>query len=332
MQAIVVRHFGGPEVLALEEVDAPTPGPGELLVELAAAGVNFRDRYECEGRPPYRPALPFIPGTEGSGTVVGTGAGVSGVHAGDVVAWTQAASSYAEFVTVRAEQAVAVPEALEPEVAAAVILQGLTAHYLIEDTYPVKPGDVVVVHAAAGGVGLLLTQLAATRGAKVVATTSSADKAALARDAGAAVTCGYDGFVAAARDLSGGRGASVVYDGVGRATFDASRRALAPRGVLVLYGASSGAVAPIDPIELMTGGSLFLTRPTLAHYVETRAELERQAAAVFTAVLDGALSVRIGARHLLSEAGRAHEALASRATTGKLILVPRRAGHAASSG
>ncbi|MDA8297361.1 MAG: quinone oxidoreductase [Actinomycetota bacterium] len=327
MQAIVVRRFGGPEVLVAEAVDEPTPGAGELLVEVAAAGVNFRDRYECEGRPPYRPALPFVPGTEGSGRVVGIGAGVAGVQLGDIVAWTQAAASYAELVTVRAEQAVAVPEGLDPKVAAAVILQGLTAHYLIESTYAVQAGDVVVVHAAAGGVGLLLTQLAAGRGATVVATTSSADKAALARDAGATVACSYEDFVAVAHELGGGRGAQVVYDGVGRATFADSRRALAPRGVLVLYGASSGAVAPIDPIELMTGGSLFLTRPTLAHYVETRAELERRATAVFGAVATGTLSVRIGARFALSEAGRAHEALASRATTGKCILVPGPAVH-----
>lgn len=323
MQAIVVRRFGGPEVLVAEEVDEPTPGAGELLVELAAAGVNFRDRYDCEGRPPYRPALPFIPGIEGSGRVVGIGAGVGGVRLGDVVAWTAAASSYAELVTVRAEQAVAVPEGLDAEVAAAVLVQGLTAHYLIESTCEVHAGDVVVVHAAAGGVGLLLTQLAAARGAEVVATTSSPEKAALARDAGARVTCRYEEFVEAARELSGGRGARVVYDGVGQATFDNSRRALAPRGMLVLYGASSGAVAPIDPIELMTGGSLFLTRPTLAHYIETRAELERRAAAIFSAVAKQTLSVRIGARFALAEAGRAHQALTSRATTGKCILVPR---------
>jgi NADPH2:quinone reductase len=322
MRAVVVEEHGGPGVLRVAQWPDPSPGPGELLVDVVAAGVNFIDIYQREGRPPYDGQLPYVPGAEGAGTVAATGPGVSDFAVGDQVAWTGVPGSYAERVVVPADRAVAVPEGVEPEIAAAVMLQGLTAHYLCQSTYPVAAGDVVVVHSAAGGVGLLLTQMIKMRGGVVVATTSTAAKADLARAAGADHVAGYDDFAEVAREAAGGVGAAAVYDGVGQATFDASLSALRPRGYMVLYGGSSGPVPPFELQQLNTGGSLFITRPTLVHHIASREELLQRSADLFGWIREGALTVRIGGRYPLAEAARAHEDLAARRTTGKLLLTP----------
>jgi NADPH:quinone reductase len=321
MRTIVVEENGGPEVLRVGERPDPEPGPGQLLVQVAAAGVNFMDIYQREGRPPYDNALPYVPGGEGAGTVTAIGTGVTGFAAGDRVAWTGIPGSYAEQALIPAERAIPVPDGVELETAAAVLLQGMTAHYLCHSAYPVSAGEVVVVHSAAGGVGLLLTQMVVMRGGVVVATTSTDAKADLARQAGAARVAGYDNFGAVVRELTGGPGAAVVYDGVGQATFDASLAALRPRGYMVLYGASSGAVPPFELQRLNTGGSLFITRPTLVHYIASREELFQRAEDLFGWIAAGQLSVRIGGRYPLADAARAHEDLAARRTTGKLLLL-----------
>ena len=321
MRAIVVEHNGGPEVLQVGERPDPEPGPGQLLVQVAAAGVNFMDIYQREGRPPYNNALPYVPGGEGAGTVVAAGDGVTGFAAGDRVAWTGIPGSYAEQALIPADRALAVPAGVDLDTAAAVLLQGMTAHYLCHSTYPVAPGEVTVVHSAAGGVGLLLTQMIVMRGGVVVATTSTDAKAELARQAGAAHVAGYENFGDVVREVTGGDGAAVVYDGVGQATFDASLAALRRRGYMVLYGGSSGPVPPFELQRLNTGGSLFITRPTLVHYIATREELTQRAADLFGWIADGQLSVRIGGRYPLADAARAHEDLAARRTTGKLLLL-----------
>jgi NADPH2:quinone reductase len=323
MRAVVVTRRGGPDVLTVADRDAPRPGPGEILVDVAAAGVNFMDIYQREGRPPYDARPPFVPGAEGAGTVAAVGSEVSDVAAGDRVAWANGSSGYAEQAVVRADRVVPVPDNVDLTVAAAVLLQGMTAHYLATSTYPVAAWDVAVVHAAAGGVGLLLTQIVKRRGGVVVATTSNAEKAELARRAGAEHVTGYDTFVDVARDVSGGAGAAVVYDGVGRATFDAGLSALRPRGYLVLYGAASGPVPPFDLQRLAGSGSLYVTRPTLGHYIASRDELRWRAGDLFDWIADGSLTVRIGATYPLEEAARAQDDLASRRTTGKLLLLPR---------
>jgi len=303
VRAIRIERHGGPEVLELRDVPPPEPGPGELLVDVTAIGVNYRDVYE-RAIPGYAGPLPRVVGVEGAGTVRETG---------ERVAWVDAPGSYAEQAVVSAERAVPVPDGVSDEHAAAVLLQGITAHYLSSAAYPVAEGDRVVVHAAAGGVGLLLTQLVRQRGGRVLATTSSEEKAELARAAGAEEVISYDEFRERARGLE----ADVVYDGVGAATFDASLEALRPRGTMVLYGAASGQPAPFAPGSLAVR-SLFLTRPALHHYTATRAELLERARAVFDANLD----VRIGARYPLDGARRAHEDLEARRTTGKLLLTP----------
>lgn len=323
MRAVVMTQYGGPEVLRLGQLPEPEPGPGELLVEVAAAGVNFIDIYQRQGNPPYRQSLPYVPGAEGAGTVTALGAGVTGVALGDRVAWTGVPGSYAEQVVVPADRAVPVPAGIDLQVAAAVLLQGLTAHYLCHSTFPVGPGDPVVVHAAAGGVGLLLTQLVKRRGGAVIATTSTPEKAALARAAGADRVAGYADLPAAVAGFTDGAGAAAVYDGVGRSTFDGSLAVLRPRGYLVLYGAASGPVPPFDLQRLNTGGSLYVTRPTLAHYIATRGELLGRAGELFAASAAGELTVRIGGVYPLAEAARAHTELAARRTTGKLLLLPR---------
>jgi NADPH2:quinone reductase len=322
MRAVVVSEPGGPEVLRVVERDDPAPGPREVLVDVAAAGVNFMDIYGREGRPPYGRETPFVPGAEGAGTVRAVGAEVTGIGAGDVVAWTGVPESYAEQVVVPADRAVPVPPGVEVTTAAAVMLQGCTAHYLASSTWPVSDGDVAVVHAAAGGVGLLLTQIVRRRGGIVVATTSGGAKADLARDAGAQHVAGYGDFVAVVRDVTGGAGAHVVYDGVGRATFDDSLRALRRRGLMVLYGAASGPVPPLDLTRLMTGGSLSCTRPTLGDFVVTRDELVARTGELFGWIADGTLAVRIGGTYALADAAAAHADLAGRRTTGKLLLTP----------
>jgi NADPH2:quinone reductase len=320
MRAIVVSELGGPEVLVAAEHPEPEPGPGEVVVETAAAGVNFIDIYRRSGV--YQQALPYVPGHEGSGVVVAVGAGVTDVAVGDRVAWHDAPGSYAERVVVPAAMTVPVPDGTDLIDAAAVMLQGMTAHYLCRSTYEVKPGTVTVVHAAAGGVGLLLTQMIKSLGGTVIATTSGGAKTALAEQAGADYVVGYDDFGAAVARVTDGRGADVVYDGVGKATFDAGLAALRPRGMMVLFGGSSGQVPPLDPQRLNSGGSLFLTRPTLAHYTANREELRWRATDVLDAVASGELNVRIGVEYSLAHAPRAHEDLAARRTTGKLLLIP----------
>jgi NADPH:quinone reductase len=323
VRAVIAERLGGPEVLKLTERDAPEPGPGQLLVDVAAAGVNFADIYRRQGSPPYPTDAPYVPGMEGAGTVAAVGPGVEEPAQGARVAWSGGEGSYAEQLIVPADRAVPVPDGVGLEVAAAVMLQGMTAHYLSHDTYPIAEGDPVVVHAAAGGVGLLLTQMAKMRGGVVIATTSTPQKAELARAAGADFIAGYDDFGVVVRDITGGQGAAVVYDGVGQATFDDGLAALRRRGYMVLYGAASGAVPPLDPQRLNTGGSLYLTRPTLASYTATRAELLARADDLFRWIRQGRLEVRIGGRYPLDQAARAQEDLAARQTTGKLILLSR---------
>lgn len=321
MRAVRVRRPGGPEVIELVEVDDPVPGSGELLVSVAVAGVNYVDTYHRGGVYPNDP--PFGLGMEGVGTVRKVGLGAAGFAVGERVAWCDVPGSYAELVAVPAARALRVPGDLPDELAVGALLQGMTAHYLVDSTYAVAPGDVILVHAAAGGVGLLLTQLAARRGARVIGTVSTGAKAELARRAGAAEVIRYDrtdDLAAEVRALTGGQGVAVVYDGVGRTTFDASLASLRRRGTMVLFGAAGGRVPPVDPQRLFTGGSLYLTRPSLYDYIHTREELEHHANATFAAVADGTLDIRIGHRYPLAEARRAHEDLQARRTTGKLLL------------
>ncbi|MGH3364858.1 MAG: quinone oxidoreductase family protein [Nocardioidaceae bacterium] len=323
MRAVVVEQTGGPEVLRVGDIDAPVPGPGDVLVDVAAAGVNFIDVYERTGG--YPKELPFVVGSEGAGTVTAVGDGVTDVAVGDRVAWAMApGTGYTEQAAVPAERVVRVPEGVGSETAAAVMLQGMTAHYLCESTYPARSGETALVHAAAGGVGLLLTQLLAVKGVRVIATTSTEEKAELARGAGADEVVNYTeaDVVGEVRRLTDGRGVEVVYDGVGRSTFDASLDCLRPRGMMVLFGASSGPVPPLDPQVLNRKGSLFLTRPTLGHYIATRDELLERAGSVLGQVAEGRLDVRIGGRYPLEQSGRAHEDLEGRRTTGKLLVVP----------
>jgi NADPH2:quinone reductase len=323
MRAIQVKQTGGPEVLELVELPDPVPGEGELLVQVSAAGVNYIDTYHRAGIYPRQ--TPFGLGLEGAGTVRSVGAGVTGFAEGDRVAWCETPGSYAELVAVPAARAVRVPDGVSDEQAVGALLQGMTAHFLVTATYPVAKGESILVHAAAGGVGLLLTQLATARGARVIATVSTEEKAALARGAGAAEVIRYTEVAdlsAEVRALTDSTGVAVVYDGVGKTTFDASLASLRPRGMMVLFGAASGPVPPVDPQRLNSGGSLYLTRPTLFHYVASREELDYHSGEVFTAVANGTLHVRIGQRYPLAEARTAHEDLHGRRTTGKLVLVP----------
>ena len=325
MRVVVGERLGGPEVLSVAEREAPRPGPGEVVVDVAAAGVNYMDIYQREGIGNYRPEPPFVPGAEGAGTVAAVGEGVTHLAVGDHVAWAGPGRSYAEQVALPAEGVVPVPDGINLQVAAAAILQGMTAHYLCTSTYPVREGDVAVVHAAAGGVGLLLTQMVKQRGGVVVGTTSGGEggeKVELALRAGADHVVGYDRFRDIVDDATDGAGAHVVYDGVGKDTFEDSLAALRPRGMMVLYGAASGQVPPLDPQRLNSGGSLFLTRPTLVHYIADAAELRWRAGEVFDWITKGELEVRIGGTYPLAEAARAQEDLASRRTTGKLLLLP----------
>ncbi len=320
MRAIQITETGGPRVLTPVELPDPAPGPGEVLVEVAAAGVNYIDTYQREGV--YPVPLPCVPGLEGAGRVVALGPGVDRFAPGDRIAWCEVLGSYAERIAVPADKAVPVPDGVPDELAVGALLQGMTAHFLVTDCVALAPGDDVLVHAAAGGVGLLLVQLAAARGARVLATTSTDDKAELARAAGAAEVLRYADVPDAVRELTGGAGVAVAYDSVGATTFDASLAALRRRGTLVLFGAASGAVAPVDPQRLNQAGSVYLTRPKLYDYVATPDELTDRAAAVYAAVVDGALDVRIGHRYPLAEARAAHEDLQARRTTGKVLLVP----------
>jgi NADPH2:quinone reductase len=324
MRAVVVHETGGPEVLMTVEQPSPQPGPGELLVNVAAAGVNFIDVYYRTGA--YSLPTPFVVGSEGAGVVSSVGEGVTSFHNGDRVAWAMVPNAgYAEQVIIPAVRAVPVPAGIDDETAGAVLLQGMTAHYLTRSTYPAKAGDTALVHAAAGGVGLLLTQVLTALGVRVIGTTSTESKAALALGAGATEVIRYDKDDVAAEvaQLTDAQGVDVVYDGVGAATFDSSIDSLRPRGMFVLYGAASGKVAPVDPLLLLAKGSLFFTRPSLAHYVAAPDELLQRAAEVFGWVASGAMSVRVGARYSLEQAAEAHQDLEGRLTTGKSLIIPR---------
>jgi len=323
MRAVVIHQNGGPEVLTVEDLPSPDPGPGELRVEVAAAGVNFIDVYYRTGAYPL--ATPFVAGSEGAGVVSAVGSGVSGLQVGDHVAWAMATGAgYAEQVIVPATKAVPIPAGLDDQTAGAVLLQGLTAHYLTRSTYPARPGETALVHAAAGGVGLLLTQVLSHRDVRVIATTSTESKAELALQAGAGDVIRYDQQDVAGEvfRLTDGRGADVVYDGVGQATFDGSINSLRPRGMLVSYGSSSGKVPPVDPQLLASKGSLFFTRPSLAHYVSTRDELLERSREVFKWAASGEVKVRIGRTYTLDQAQQAHRDLESRNTTGKSLIIP----------
>lgn len=322
MRAIRVEATGGPEAMEATDVAAAEPQEGQLLVDVAASGVNFIDTYQRSGI--YQMTLPFTPGSEGAGTVRAVGSGVRGFAAGDRVAWAMAPGSYAEQALVPAENAVKVPDDVDDRTAAAAPLQGMTAHYLVASTHPVQSGDTALVHAAAGGMGLLLTQMIKARGGRVLGTVSTDEKERLAREAGADEIVRYteEDVASRVRQLTGGRGVDVVYDGVGRSTFDASLASLRPRGTLALFGAASGPVPPLDPQRLNSAGSVFLTRPSLGHHIADRAELDWRAGEVFGAISRGELNIRIGATYALEDARQAHEDLEGRRTTGKLLLIP----------
>lgn len=323
MKAIQIKRTGGPEVMEfIEDLPVPEPKANEAVVKLSASGVNFIDVYQREGR--YKVALPFIPGQEGAGVVNAIGSGVLNVKNGDRVAWAGPLGSYAEYAALPAERLVPIPAGVTDQQGAAAMLQGMTAHYLSHSTYPLKRGETALVHAAAGGVGLLLTQMAHNIGARVIATVSTAAKAKLAGEAGADDVILYtqQDFEEETKRLTGGKGVDVVYDSVGKTTFEKGLNLLRPRGYMVLYGASSGAVPPFDLITLSTKGSLFVTRPTLGHYTATREELLMRAGAVFDMIAAGKLKLRIEHTYPLAEAQRAHRELEERKTTGKLLLMP----------
>jgi NADPH:quinone reductase len=322
MRAVRVHEFGGPDALQIDDLEVPEPGPGEVRVRVAAAGVNFIDVYHRTGAYPGEP--PLVPGMEAAGHADALGEGVEGLAEGDAVAYAMVPGAYAEHAVVPADRLVPVPEGVEVTTAAALMLQGMTAHYLATSTVPLGEGDRVLVHAAAGGVGLLLTQIAKLRGATVYGTVSTEEKAALASGAGADEVIRYteESFKERVSALTGGRGVDVVYDSVGKDTFDDSMACLRPRGHLVLFGQSSGAVAPVDPQRLNSGGSLYLTRPSLGYYVADRQELLQRAGDVLGWVRDGRLQVRIGETHPLADAAVAHRRLEGRQTTGKVLLIP----------
>ena len=321
--AIVVPRLGGSEVLEVAERQVSDPGPGQLLVRLAAAGVNFIDVYQRSGVYPMQ--TPFVLASEGAGIVEAVGAGVTDFQPGDTVAWAQSAGSASSLVLVPAAAVVPVPTGLDPEVAAAAMLQGLTAHYLVNSTYPVQPGDTVLIHAAAGGVGQLLVQLAKAKGATVIATAGSEPKLAKARRLGADHVINYrehPDVAPVVRELTGGEGVAAVFDGVGKDTFDSSLASLRVRGMLVLFGGASGQVPPFDLQRLNSGGSLFVTRPTLGHYLRTRDELLWRSSELLGALADGSLELEIGGRYSFADAGTAYDDLEGRRTTGKLLLLP----------
>jgi NADPH2:quinone reductase len=320
MRAVVVTRYGGPDVLAVQEVPVPDVPAGHVLTDVRVAGVNYRDVYEREAADGRR-SPPFVAGFEGAGVVAAVGAGVGGVAVGDPVAWTNVHGSYAERVAVPLQRLVPIPPGLDAEIAAAVLLQGVTAHYLATATYPVAAGDTILVHAAAGGTGRLLTQIARLRGARVIATTSTEEKAERARAAGAdEVIVGYAGFGLRVRELTGGEGVHAVFDGVGGPTVVEGLSCLRVRGTLASFGNAGGPVPPID-LDLLRNGSLYVTRPTSSDHVATREELLRRAGELFGWVLDGRLEVHVGGRYPLADARRAQIDLESRSTSGKLLLL-----------
>jgi NADPH:quinone reductase len=322
MKAIQITQTGGPEVMSIREVPTPVLGPGEVLIQVAASGVNFIDLYVREGR--YANPVPFTPGQEAAGTIVALGANVSHLKEGDRVAWCSVLGTYAKYALAPASRVVPLPPGISFEQAAAVLLQGMTAHYLSHSAYPIQPGDEVLIHAGAGGTGLLLTQMAKLRGARVLTTVSNEEKAELSRQAGADEVILYtrSDFAAEVKRLTDERGLAAVYDSVGKNTFEQSLACLKPRGMLVLYGSAGGDVPPLDLIRLATLGSLYVTRPILRDYTLTREELVMRATEVFHAVATGKLQLRIENTYPLGEAAQAHWDLASRVTRGKLLLIP----------
>jgi NADPH:quinone reductase len=322
MKAIQIKQPGDVEAMGLVDLPTPSPKPSEAVVKLAASGVNFIDIYNREGR--YKVPLPFVLGQEGSGVVSAVGTEVKSVKIGDRVAWTSILGGYAEYAAIPADRLVPVPAGVTDQQAAAAMLQGMTAHYLSHDTFPLKRGETALVHAAAGGVGLLLTQMAHNIGARVIATVSTEEKAKLAREAGADEIILYtqSDFEAETKRLTNGKGVDVVYDSVGKTTFEKGFNLLRPRGMMVLYGGSSGAAPAFDPIVLTQKGSLFLTRPSLGNYIATRDDLVGRSGAVFGMIAAGKLKLRIEHTYPLSEVKRAHSELEGRKTTGKLLLIP----------
>jgi NADPH:quinone reductase len=322
MKAIQISRTGGPEVMELADLPVPQAKSNEAVVKIKAAGVNFIDVYNREGR--YKAPLPLVLGQEGAGVVTAVGSGVHDLAVGDPVAYSSVLGSYAEYAAVPADRLVKIPAGVGERDAAAAMLQGMTAHYLSHDTYPLKKGETALIHAAAGGVGLLLVQMAHNLGVHVIATVSTEAKAALARAAGADDVILYtqSDFEAETKRLTGGKGVDVVYDSVGKTTFDKGLNLLRPRGMMVLFGGSSGAVAPFDPLVLTQKGSLFLTRPSLGNYIASSQELQQRAGAVFAMIRDGKLRLRIEHVYPLAEAQQAHRDLESRKTTGKLLLLP----------
>ena len=322
VKAIVVSELGGPEQLVLKNVPDPTPGPDEILVSVAAAGLNFIDTYHRGGL--YPMSLPFTPGLEGAGTILELGEAVAGFSKGDKVGWAQVAGSYSEKHLVPQDKVIALPDDIDTTMAAALLLQGLTAHYLATDTFPLEPGHRCLIHAGAGGVGLLLTQIAKLRGAEVFSTVGSADKADLSKAIGADHVIVYteEDFKESVEAIVGPHGIDVVYDGVGAATLEKGLGLLRTRGMMVTFGNASGPPPDISPMILAQKGSIFLTRPTMAHYLVTREELMERAQDLFAWVSSGDLEVRISAEYPLAEASEAHRALEGRATTGKVLLRP----------
>jgi NADPH:quinone reductase len=320
MQGILIKRYGGPEVLEYTEIPDPTPGPGEVLIRVRVAGVNFTDVYHRTGT--YPGTLPFTPGVEGVGTVEKLGSGVTSVKVGDHVGWVMIKGGYAELAVIPADRLVPIPASIDERTAAAILLQGMTAHFLLRDCYRVAKGDWILIHAAAGGVGLLMTQIAKRIGARIIGTTSTEEKAALAREAGADEIVLYtkEDFQQAVKRITGGAGVNVVYDSVGKTTFDGSLDSLRPRGYMVLFGSSSGAVPPLDPQVLNRKGSLYLTRPTLGNYVSAREELLGRASELFDWVSKGQLQVRAEHDYPLADAAKAHADLEGRKTTGKILL------------
>ena len=324
MHAIEVAETGGPEVLNYVDKPTPSPGPGEVLIRAEAIGVNYIDTYFRSGQ--YPRELPFVVGSEVCGTVAGVGEDVAAISVGDQVVTANAVGAYAEYSCAPADFVAYVPESVLPDAIASALLKGMTAHYLIKSVYPVQPRDFVLVHAGAGGVGLILTQWATSLGARVITTASTPDKAELSRQAGAIEVLDYPDdpavFAERVRSLTDGRGVAAVYDGVGKSTFDASLASLAVRGTLALFGASSGAVPAVDPQRLNAAGSVYLTRPNLAHFIRTSDEFAWRAGELIDAIADGSITITVGGRYPLAEAQRAHEDLQSRRTTGSIVLLP----------
>ena len=306
------------------DVEIPSPSPTQVLIKVAAAGVNFIDIYQRMGLPSYNMVLPYTPGLEGAGIIEELGSEVAGFKKGQKVAWVSTLGSYTEYHAVEADKLVLVPDDIDIEISGAVMLQGITAHYLSHSTYPIKPGDVALIHAAAGGTGRLLAQMVRSLGGEVIATTSSDAKAKIIKDIGVTHIIRYDkeDFLAQVKEITGGKGVDVVYDGVGAKTFDQSLQCAKPRGMMVLYGAASGAVPPFELQRLNAAGSLFITRPTIAHHIATKEEYRQRCADIFAAIAQNRLDVRIGKRYGLMEAPQSHDDLFSGQTTGKLLLIP----------